>query len=238
MACVPVQLTSVAATENMPIQVYILGEARAVPLNFVELELDDTQVDWVGCLGNPTCYDDDYRLRFNTAASQLVNQSFVTEFAGSSVVMDNAVAIPVSQDQIAQVASSDEFFRLYRGQLPDLPIVDTIVQDYIPPPEGTAFDAAGLAQELEQAVLKPAREAQAFVDSFSYLTRLYARLGPESMTKDPFFAFKPEMPTVSNVHSATAIPVCNADGVEPSALSITVDSGGTVQVPAVLGCIG
>ena len=233
MACVPIQLTSVAATDNMPIQVYIFGTARAVPLNFVELELDDTQVDWVSCLNNPGCYDDDYRSRFNAAATQLTNHSFVTEYAGpTTAVMTESIEIQFTAEEVAAVETWDDFQR-FVPFLPDLPLVDTILQDY--PLEN--FDATALSLELEEKLLKPARDAQAFVDSYPYLTRLYARLSPTSMTKDPFFAFKPELAEVSNIHRAIGVPICQ-DG-NPSALSISVQDGAdSIEIPATIGCNG
>jgi hypothetical protein len=239
MACVPIQLTRIAATENMPIQVYILGQARAVPLNFVEIQLDDTKADWLTCQGNDACFYDDYMDRFDSAASQLVNHSFVTEYAGTSSVMAGTIEIQdVTEEMLAQTSSLEDFNQTYRALLPtDLPLVDTIIQDYA---DTNPFDAAGLAAELEAKVLKPARDAQAFVDGHAYLTRMYARLSPDFMTKDPFFAFKPELPDVSNMHNATAIPVCTdiGNGLEPSALIIQVDGYDPFQLPATTGCNG
>ena len=55
IACVPIKLTAIAANNNMPVQVYVFADSRAVPLNYLDVELDDTQVDWVGCLNNPIC---------------------------------------------------------------------------------------------------------------------------------------------------------------------------------------
>lgn len=232
MACVPIQLTSIAATEAMPIQVYILGQARAVPLNFVELELDDTQVDWLNCQNNPGCFDDNYRVRFDRAANQLVNHSFVTEFAGASQeLLRSSIEVSVTQEEIASATSMDDFFQTVRFRLPPLTLVDTIVREQTM--DSSSFDASALALELEEKVLKPARDAQAFVDGFPYLTRMYARLSPSSMTKDSFFAFKPELPDVDNVHVATAVPIC-ADG-SPSGLTITT-KGGTIVVPATREC--
>ena len=231
MACVPIQLTSVAATDHMPIQVYILGTARAVPLNFVELELDDTLVDWVSCLNDPACYDDDYRSRFNSAATQLTNHSFVTEYAGpTSAVMTESIEIQFTAEEVAAVETWEDFQR-FVPFLPDLPLLETILQDY--PPE--SFDAAALSLELEEKLLKPARDAQAFVDSYPYLTRLYARLSPTSMTKDPFFAFKPELAEVSNIHRAMGVPICQDEN--PIALSISVQDGAdSIDIPATIGC--
>jgi hypothetical protein len=30
-------------------QVYVLGESMAVPLNYLQVKIDDAQVDWLGC---------------------------------------------------------------------------------------------------------------------------------------------------------------------------------------------
>jgi len=48
VACVPIKLTAVAASTDMPIYVYVLGEHRAIPTNMFEVILDDTTVDWSG----------------------------------------------------------------------------------------------------------------------------------------------------------------------------------------------
>ena len=241
IACVPIQLTRIAATDNMPIQVYILGDARAVPLNFIELELDDTQVNWLGCQTNPRCFDTDYRSRFDRAASEIVNHTFVTEYAGPAGVMEGQIVIPLTKEQIAGVEDEQEFFDRYSFLLPNVPLVDSILSEYLP--EGGrdkdwVFNATQLAEDLHEKVLQPAIDDQVYVDGFQYLTRLYARLGPETMTKDPFFALKPELPMVDNIHRATALPVCTED--VPSALQITVANGnGTVTIPArISDCAG
>jgi hypothetical protein len=67
IACIPWILTGVAAIRTMSIQVYILGDHRAEPVNYFRVELDDTQVDWLGCQGNPGCFDRDYRDRAASA---------------------------------------------------------------------------------------------------------------------------------------------------------------------------
>lgn len=235
-ACVPIQLTRIAAVQAMPIQVYILGDARAVPLNFMELELDYTQVDWLGCVSRGSqCYDDSYRGIFDRAANDLLNHTFVTEYAGNASVMSGSIAINVTKEEIASVNDEQEFFALYRPSLPDVPLVNNILNEYFSTEDrdgNWTFNATQLAEELHERVLLPARNDQAFVDQFSYLTRLYARLGPNEMTKDPFFTFKPELPTVSNLHRATARPACSND--IPISLDITLDDddGTFFSVPA------
>jgi hypothetical protein len=66
---------------------------------------------------------------------------------------------------------------------------------------------------MDEKVFGPAKEAQAFVDSYTYMTRMYEVLGPATMDKDPFFTRNPNAPDVSNIHTATAIPVCVAGQV-------------------------
>jgi hypothetical protein len=240
IACIPIQLTRIAATDNMPIQVYVFGNTRASPLNFIEMELDDAQVPWLACQNNPTCFDDNYRQRFHHAADELVNHTFVTEYAGPANITQGLIMIPISAEDIASVATEQEFFERYYFLLSNtVPLVDIIVAEHTSTflegselkDENWLFNATLLAQELDEKVLQPAMKDQAYVDSFAYLTRLYARLSPEAMTKDPFFAFKEDLPDIDQVHRATALPIC-VDSV-PTALEITVEKGGaTVTVSA------
>lgn len=236
IACVPIQLTRIAATPQMPITVYVLGDTRVAPLNYMELQLDDTQVDWVGCLNQgPRCYDTDYRDRFDRAAMEISNHTFVTEYAGTARTMDGLITIPVTKEQIANVENQQEFFDRLSFLLPNTALVDSIIVDYM----GKVFNATALAEELHEKVLQPAIDDQAYVDGFAYLTRLYARLSPEMMNKDPFFAFKPELGDVDNVHRATGLPICDGDTPGPTALEITVESSNdTVIVPAGFGGCG
>ena len=58
------------------------------------------------------------------------------------------------------------------------------------------------------------------------------------MTKDPFFALKPDLRAVSNIHRAVAVPECSEDGT-PIALDITVQGSiNVISVPATIGCNG
>jgi hypothetical protein len=67
-------------------------------------------------------------------------------------------------------------------------------------------DAGGLADELEEQVLAPARQTQEWVASYPCLTRLYAQLDPEQMNKYLFFAFTVESGDV--FHRAVGNPLC------------------------------
>jgi len=262
IACVPIKLTAIAANDNMPVQVYVFADARAVPLNYLDVELDDAQVDWVGCLNNPGCYDDNYRARITEAMLPLDNHGFVTEYAGASNVMKDKVAlVDINMDNLKASATWIDFFnQLANAGVPAIPLVTSIVDKYVPntydeglfcsdlyipdqifnmancaelyvPQSDWTFDATGMADELDEKVFGPARDSQAFVDSFSYMTRMYGVLSPANMDKDPFFTLNSNAPDVSNIHTATAVPVC-VTGEGPVALEIRVDGSEPFTVAA------
>jgi hypothetical protein len=282
LACVPIQLTRIAATEDMPVQVYVLGDARAVPLNYLEVKLDDSQVDWVGCLNNDTCYDSDYRQRFIQATGPLLETDhvFITEYAGPTEILDNQIAINLTAADLQNASNPIEFLQiLANNNVPDTRRLTAIIDEFIPPvfddenapsfcrqfttayqgpgngfgiasaaclsdsyapTQDWVWDPVGLAQALEEDIFSPSRDVQDMVLQYKYLTRLYTRLSPDQMNKDPFFSFKSELPTVSHIHEAMAVPECLADGT-PIALEITVpteDSINTLTVSATIGCNG
>ena len=276
LACVPIQLTRIAAANDMPVQVYVLGNARAVPLNYLEVELDDDQVDWVGCINNPSCYDNDYRKRFQAATNDISNHTFITEYAGSTNILNNTIALDISLTDLEQAQSPSEFLSvLAAASVPDTRRVTSLIAEFIPPifsetapffcqqltsaysgpsngfglssaqclwdyqpGKNWTWDPVGLSLALEENVFLPAARAQKMVSQYEYLTRLYTSLSPDQMNKDPFFALKPELGTVSNTHRAVAVPECREDG-SPMALAIIVEgSVNALTVPATIGCNG
>lgn len=270
IACVPIKLTAIAANDNMPVQVYVMANARATPLNYMDVALDDTLVDWVGCLNNRACYDDNYRARVRQALEPLGNHGFVTEFAGSTEILKDTISF-VDIDMAALEASTTwiEFLnQLADAGVPSIPYVDNLISSFVPntfdegpfcadlympdqmfnmnscferyvEPEGWAFDPVGMVQAFEEKVFQPARDAQAFVDSFSYMTRMYGVLGPDTMDKDPFFTLNPDAPDVSNIHTAEGVPVCVVGEDGPIALDIRLEATGQmIQIPARPACRG
>lgn len=49
MSCVPLRLTAISATEDMPVFVWIAGKTRAVPQNFVHVTPDLSALPWTKC---------------------------------------------------------------------------------------------------------------------------------------------------------------------------------------------
>jgi hypothetical protein len=76
-AAIPILPTAVAANDDMPILVWVLGEERAVSTNYLDLQLNELLIDWF----NPgTTYNE----VVIAAADEAGGQGFVTELAGST----------------------------------------------------------------------------------------------------------------------------------------------------------
>jgi MYXO-CTERM domain-containing protein len=85
---IPIVLTSVAADPDMPILVWVLGSSRAIPRNFYHTELNDAELNWLG-------FADNYLDVINRAVDEADgHHSFVTEYAGTSGIMQNILDYP------------------------------------------------------------------------------------------------------------------------------------------------
>lgn len=287
VACIPLQLTSIAATPEMPIQVYTLAPSRGVPKNFAHANLDLRNMDWLNCqnlffgINAQDCYLNDYRELFQATAWEIEEHAFVTEYAGpASIAADSipATSNNLDLDRLKGLTDPLEFLLyLSESEVPGIPLVHTIIEEYIPnkisPNQFTPFpcftrqntytpgrlvsqmsdcieyvefqgrecDPVALATELNDQVFKPAEDAQEWLKSYGYLTRLYAQLDPKNMTKDPLFAFNEETEDVSLETVAIGVPVCDDGG--PIGMEISLEnppSGleGSVFLSASFGCDG
>jgi hypothetical protein len=78
---IPIILTSVAADPDMGIQVWVLGDHRAIPRNYYHTTINDAQIDWINFGAN---YVDVVTAAADEAEG---HRTFVTEYAGASDVM-------------------------------------------------------------------------------------------------------------------------------------------------------
>lgn len=90
--CVPLRLTGVAATEEMPILVWILGEARAAPTNYATAELNFARLDFR-----------QGGINYEALVSEAVDEApggmaFVTQFAGRTPDLRGAVSPGTASD--------------------------------------------------------------------------------------------------------------------------------------------
>ncbi|MFN3198272.1 MAG: DUF2330 domain-containing protein [Bradymonadia bacterium] len=233
---VPIQPTAVAADPDMGILVHVLGETRAIPLNYRHVEINDALINWVGGGQN---YPD--------VVSHAVDEvdgghAFVTDYAGSSEMLANSLQ-PISAELIDRIEGAETF-----GELVNMfgGTADADLARVFGLPEG--FDAEGvdagafwqcpfcwnfdenapidgmaMAAQLREEV-NPAREHLVeLAQHHPYLTRLYTTLSPEEMNRDPLFAFNSDLPAVPNIRTATQVIDCRDDNFQ--AQSITTPSG-------------
>ena len=103
---IPIILTSVAAQPNMGIQVWMLGDGRAIPRNYNHVVLNDSQIDWIGRAQN---YND---VVIKAVSEAPEKHAFVTEYAGTSKVMDDVLDAPGrygTQAELAAITSPEAF---------------------------------------------------------------------------------------------------------------------------------
>ena len=238
---IPIKLTAVAAVEDMGVMTWLLGSARAVPVNYKALELNDALINWFNPASN-------YNDVITAAANEASGQGFVTEYAQATSTLGDVIYTQFDADTWANISSQD-----WTGS--ELELIDRVIQDYAwnrfdnfgtPQPwDGLAdaFDAAmpQLTSEqradllscgancafegnvpagfdietfitaVEDFVVAPMRETQELFDDFPYVTRLYTTMSAHEMTLDPSFDFNPDLADVDNVHNADRIIECHPD---------------------------
>ena len=91
--CVPIELTAIAAAEDMGIRAFFLGTERVVPSNYRHVTLNPIQIDWQSRGAN-----------YNTVVSRAADgegadgHAFVTEYSGQSNVVGRGGLFSTSWD--------------------------------------------------------------------------------------------------------------------------------------------
>lgn len=84
---IPIILTSIAAVEDMPVELWMLGPSRGVPLNYLHVTVSDAAIDWERRGAN-------YRDLIRQAADEAGGQAFSTDMAGPSDLLDRLLWYP------------------------------------------------------------------------------------------------------------------------------------------------
>lgn len=234
---IPIKLTAVAANEDMGVMTWLLGESRAVPVNYKALELNDALLNWF----NPAANYNDVVI---AAANEASGQGFVTEYAQPTSALGSIVFTDNDEQEWTSIVSGDWTDR-------ELDLMMAVFETYVWNRFGPggqwdgiaeAFDAAvpGMTSEermnlldcgprcvwdttpegfeistfltaVDDFVVGPMRETQELMDEFGYVTRLYTTLSAHEMTLDPSFDYNADLADVSNVHTAERIIECHPD---------------------------
>ncbi|MER2565363.1 MAG: DUF2330 domain-containing protein [Myxococcaceae bacterium] len=99
---IPLILTSVGATPNMGVQVWLLGNARAIPRNYHHVVLNEALLDWQNQGKN---YND---VVIRAVAQAPGKHGFVTEYAATSDVMRGRIAPPARFGTEADLAAVND----------------------------------------------------------------------------------------------------------------------------------
>ncbi len=231
VGCLPLRLTRIAATTDMPITTYFLGGERVVPSNYSMVRVDVENIPglWTG--------ERRWSGEVGAVVDTVGGQGFVTEYAG-----DTPEGISLTLPSVADLATESDPARFLmelqvRGFSGTASLLAAL-EAFMPPPVGqeaqdyyncltfgsvascgapTSFDPAGLAAHLQESEVDPRNAMQALVDRHTYLTRMTTAMDPDEMTVDPLFMVDGSMPDVSNVHEAAEVRRCSADYYENQA---------------------
>jgi hypothetical protein len=227
---IPLVLTSVAANPHMGIQVWMLGNGRAIPRNYYHTVVNDAKLNWLNGAQN---YND---VIIAATAEAPDKHSFVTEYAGGSSIMQRLLYYPGrfgSQSELAAQPTDVAFVQYVLST--GYPLTSQtlgVLQEYIPVPPllnvpapqfyqsiyyylgsyrqqhpeefvgwTENFQPVEMAAKLQERVVTPTIAASALFDKYPSLTRLYTTLSPEDMNKDPVFSYNPGLRDYSNVHN-------------------------------------
>jgi MYXO-CTERM domain-containing protein len=249
--CVPLILTKIAAQIDMPVQVYILAAGRAFPENWFHVVIDEAKIDWLNNGSN-------YRDLVTAAIDQAAGHGFVTEFAGSSALMKNAIygAGQYDTSKLAGITDPGVLIQtLLSMGYPRDATMQALLRKWIPMPASVAargvterqfyndvsaykadLDAAGymldingFIADLQTRLIAPLMSAQAMFDAQPYLTRLLSTVSPDEMTRDPIFTVNKTLPDVSNSHVAKGTGACQPDG-SVKGLMLQLEDGRVIDV--------
>lgn len=248
---IPIQLTSVAATPDMQLITYVLGPHRAVPDNYLHVELNEAAIDWFSGGSN-------YMDVLSRAADQAGGHAFTTEFAGSTSQFDGMFY----QDSWASVDVSGQstataFIEAVTGSgLPASAKLLEILETFAPVPSGydsvdvyncpscypelddvMTVDAVGAQVAIQAEIVEPLAAIDAMFDRSERLTRLGSTMSPAEMTVDPMFTFNADLPEdVSNIHEARLQFICDeATGEDiywTAPKNLVIDEDTSIRIPS------
>jgi hypothetical protein len=225
---IPIELTAVAAQRDMGVMVWVLGESRAVPTNYKSLQLNEAAINWF----NPGA---SYVDVVNRAADEAGGQGFVTEFAFPTEVFTQQFGSNTIRTRWAPIADQDWSGR--EGELLQTLLrfsgregFDYVIDNFALSGESITsqdlvslgsnaplfekadlegLDPTTLLEQFQAFVIDPVAATMELIGDRAYMTRLYTTMSPADMTLDPVFDFNPDLPDVSNSHSAERTIHCS-----------------------------
>ena len=132
--CLPLRLTKIAAQPDMPIVAWVLGNHRAIPKNFLHVQLNEATLDWM----NPGA---NYKSVVSKAVDQAAGHAFTTEFAKKTASWTTKFATAQWQSgkfsiaELAKAATPMDFMRLLiDGGYPRTTQMQNLLRKHVPKP--------------------------------------------------------------------------------------------------------
>jgi hypothetical protein len=229
-ACLPLKLTAIAATPDLRINVWVLADARAIPINYVEIGVNLAKIDWINGGRN-------YDQLLKEAANEADGNAFAVEYAQKSATATTWFTLMSSSARATLSTAPDP--ATYLNTLATLGVTPTsavvqVLRKYIPLPASLAsqgvtetmfylsmsyywsafrssfapFDPVALTVAMEAEVLAPIDTLRPLFVRNAYLTRLATFISPEEMTKDPLFVTNRLLPDVAPNRTAIGHILC------------------------------
>jgi len=131
---IPITLTQVGATPDMPVTAFVLGESRAIPRNYLHTQLNPEHIAWFSGGFN-------YQQVVTEAVDEAEGaHSFVTEYAGET---RGFVTVPgttgARADLEAATNAADVFLALTASDIPQDAKLSNILRRYVDYPEEAAL---------------------------------------------------------------------------------------------------
>ncbi|MEM6290733.1 MAG: DUF2330 domain-containing protein [Myxococcota bacterium] len=250
--CVPLRLTAIAASDDMPVRTYFLSEHRVVPQTYKHVLVNPLKIDW------PQQGSNYAEVVTKAVDADVANgRAFVTEYAGTSGVVDVAGLVDprwdpqafvglgstqVLDELIAQGLVACAFDGVDCG--PQHPLLDALLRETLLPDDVSVADlyadpdayadlldatlwgdGTAFSQGLAERVVAPALDALDIVQGHPTLTRMFTIISPHEMTADPMFHENPDLDDVTNVRTGIDRRLCNGDSVW------TLPDGREVYIP-------
>lgn len=236
---IPIKLTAVAANEDMGVMTWVLGDHRAVPVNYKSLVLNEALINWF----NP---NSNYNDVVSAAADEAEGQGFATEMAGDSSTLDEVVwsqrdaqnwerfqNVAARNNMSSTVCEAwsmygggdfqgvwdgwpetiNEFFSGMTPQERDRIISNGCGSNNVPG-EG---DPQAFVNLVEANIILPMVETQKILSGAPYFTRMYTTMSAAEMTVDPVFDFNPDLSDFSNQHTVERVIECSEDYLQSEA---------------------
>ena len=227
---IPLVLTRVAAQDDMPVTVYVLGEARAVPDNYLHVQLNPLNLDYWSLGAN-------YHEVITAAADEAGGQAFATDLSSSTELLADvfhSANLPSATDLSDATNARDFVDSLWSRGFPQSEDLMDVLRTHLPlttVPQGAEdtdvyacpacypsvwagvpYDGPA-AQAAVEGFLDQRLNTQEMVNGTAWVTRLRSSISADEMTLDPTFALNYDMDqVVDNQWVVTILSECDSDG--------------------------